>query len=57
MKELEQIELQLSDKNPEVRINGLLNAYECGEAGIKLVAQALEDKTRKVRQAALVLLA
>lgn len=57
MKELEKIELQLSDKDPEVRINALFDAYEYGEAGIKLVAQALEDKTRKVRQSAFVLLA
>jgi WD40 repeat protein len=57
MKELEQIELQLSDKDSEVRINALLDACELGEVGIKLVVQALEDKTRKVRQAALILLA
>ena len=56
MKELKQIELQLSDKDPEVRINALFDAYEYGEAGIKSIAQALEDKTRKVRQAALILL-
>ena len=49
MEELEQIELQLLKKNPEVRINALFDAYEYGEAGIKLIAQALEDKTRKVR--------
>ena len=38
------------------RFDALFDAYECGEAGIKLVAQAVEDKNRKVRQAALVLL-
>lgn len=57
MKEFEQIELQLSNEDPEVRINALFDAYECGEAGIKLVPRLLEDKIRKVRQAALVLLA
>ena len=57
MKEFEQIELQLSNEDPEVKINAFFDAYEYGEAGIKLVAQALEDKTRKVRQSALVLLA
>lgn len=56
MKELERIEFQLLDKDPEVRINALLNACEFGEVGIKLVAQALENQTRKVRQAALILL-
>lgn len=56
MKELKQIELQLSNEDPEVRINALFDAYECGEAGIKLVTQALKDRNRKVRQAALVLL-
>ena len=56
MKEIKQIELQLSNKDLEVRINALFDAYEYGEAGIKLIAQTIKDKTIKVRQAALVLL-
>ena len=57
MKKLEQIELQLSNEDPEIRIDALFDAYECGEVGIGLVARVLKDKNRKVRQAALMLLA
>ncbi len=56
MNELEQIKFQLSNKDPEILINALFDAWEHEEAGIELIAQSLGDKNRKVRQAALLLL-
>lgn len=56
MKELEQIKLQLSNTESELRINALFDAYEHNKAGIKLIIEALNDKAIKVRQAALLLL-
>lgn len=57
MKELESIKLRLSNKDPEIRINALFDAYEYDTEGINLVIQALADESRKVRQAALIFLA
>ena len=56
MESLEEIKLRLVSKNPEKRIDVLLDAWEYGTAGIELVVRALEDKVRKVRQSALLLL-
>ena len=49
MESLEEIKLRLVSKNPEKRIDALLDAWEYGTAGIELVVRALEDKVRKVR--------
>ena len=56
MESLEEIKLRLTSKDPEQRIDALLDAWEYGTAGIELVVRALEDKVRKVRQSALLLL-
>ena len=56
MESLEEIELRLVNKDPEQRIDALLDAWEYNTAGIELVVRALEDKVRKVRQSALLLL-
>ena len=56
MESLEEIKLRLVSKDPEQRIDALLDAWEYGTAGIELVIAALEDGVRKVRQSALLLL-
>ena len=56
MESLEKIKLRLVSKDPEQRIDALLDAWEYGTAGIELVIRALEDGVRKVRQSALLLL-
>ena len=56
MKELENIKLRLSNKEPEIRINALFDAYEYDTEGINLIIKASADKSRKVRQAALIFL-
>jgi hypothetical protein len=40
----------------EQKIDDLLDALECGTEGVKLVAQALSDRNRQVRQSAFLLL-
>lgn len=56
MESIEDIKLRLISKDPEQRIDALLDAWEYGTAGIELVIAALEDPVRKVRQSALLLL-
>lgn len=40
----------------EQKIDDLLDALECGTEGVKLLAQALRDRNREVRQSAFLLL-
>lgn len=47
---------RLSSSNIEARISALSEAIEYGEAGLSLVIQALDDKFRRIRHAALRLL-
>ena len=56
MESLEEIRLALVSKDPEKRIDALLDAWEYGKAGIDLVASALDHPVREVRQSALLLL-
>ena len=56
MESLEEIKLRLASDNPEQKIDALLDAWEYGAAGIELVINALQDKDRKVRQSAQLLL-
>jgi WD40 repeat protein len=56
MEELENIRQRLKSTSSKERIDALLDAFELGELGIKLIATALEDRNREVRQAAFILL-
>lgn len=56
MESLEEIKLRLASSDPEQRIDALLDGWEHGTAGIELVATALKDPVREVRQSALLLL-
>lgn len=56
MESLAAIKQRLASEDPEARIDALLDAYEYGTAGIELVINALQDRDRKVRQSAQLLL-
>ena len=56
MESLAEIKQQLASENAEARINGLLDAWEHGITGIELIIKALQDRDRKVRQSARLLL-
>ena len=56
MESLEEIKLRLASDNPEQKIDALLDAWEYGAVGIELVVNALQDRDRKVRQSAHLLL-
>lgn len=50
------LQQQLQSDSPEIRIDALLDAFKYGIEGLKLIAAALEDRDREVRQSALLLL-
>ena len=56
MELLEEIKQRLASDNPEQKIDALLDVWEYGVAGIELVINALQDRDRKVRQSAHLLL-
>ena len=56
MESLAEIKQQLANEDAKVRIDALLDAWSYGKAGIELVIEALQDKNRKVRQSARLLL-
>ncbi len=54
--ELDSIRHRLQGTSTAQRLDALLDAIQHGQAGVELVAQALNDRSREVRQAAFLLL-
>lgn len=54
--ELENIHRQLQSNSTKEKVDALLDAFEYGQQGIELITQALNDRTREVRQSAFLLL-
>jgi hypothetical protein len=53
---IEGVKLQLNNPNPQIRIAGIRQAFNYGEAGLDLVIQALDDESIEIQDAADVLL-
>lgn len=52
LKGLSGVEYCLARGTTEQKIDALLDAFEYGQAGLELIIQALEDKSKEVRDAA-----